>query len=97
VVRLKLNAFIATLSMLILLRGLTLGLTNGMTLSSLPDGFVYLGSAKWAGVPASIWIAGLLYVAFGVFLRYSRVGRSIYAIGGSWEAARVAGIPRSCP
>jgi ribose/xylose/arabinose/galactoside ABC-type transport system permease subunit len=92
VVRLKLNAFIATLSMLILLRGLTLGLTNGMTLSSLPDGFVYLGSAKWAGVPASIWIAGLLYVAFGVFLRYSRVGRSIYAIGGSWEAARVAGI-----
>jgi simple sugar transport system permease protein len=93
VVRLKLNAFIATLSMLILLRGLTLGLTNGMTLSSLPDGFVYLGSAKWAGVPASIWIAGLLYVAFGVFLRYSRIGRSIYAIGGSWEAARVAGIP----
>ena len=64
-----------------------------MTLSSLPDSFVYLGSAKWAGVPASIWIAGLLYVAFGVFLRYSRIGRSIYAIGGSWEAARVAGIP----
>jgi ribose/xylose/arabinose/galactoside ABC-type transport system permease subunit len=92
VVRMKLNAFIVTLSMLILLRGLTLGLTNGATLSDLPDSFTYLGGAKWAGVPASIWIAGLLYLGFSLFLRYHRIGRAIYAIGGNWEAARVAGI-----
>jgi len=36
--------------MLILRRGLTLGLANGMTLSNLPDALVYPGSAKWAGV-----------------------------------------------
>ncbi len=92
IVKMKLNAFIVTLSMLILLRGLTLGLTNGATLSDLPDSFTYLGSAKWLGVPASIWIAGVLYLGFALFLRYHRVGRALYAIGGNWEAARVAGI-----
>jgi simple sugar transport system permease protein len=92
VVKMRLSAFIVTLSMLILLRGLTLGLTNGTTLFDLPDSFVYLGSARWLDVPISIWISGALYCIFGIFLRYHRVGRALYAIGGNWEAARVAGI-----
>ncbi|MEX3932152.1 ABC transporter permease [Paraburkholderia phymatum] len=92
IVKLRLNAFIATLAMLILLRGATVGITNGRTLFDLPASFTYLGSAKWLGVPASIWVAGILFAAFAVLLRYHRLGRSIYAIGGNAEAARVAGI-----
>jgi simple sugar transport system permease protein len=92
VVRLRLNAFIVTLAMLILLRGVTLGITNGKTLFDLPSEFLYLGSAKWFGVPVSIWIAGMLYLLVGVFLRYHRTGRAIYAVGGNAEAARAAGI-----
>lgn len=93
VVRLKLNAFIATLAMLILLRGTTIGMTNGRTLYDLPPEFLYLGSATWFDVPVSIWIAGLLYLIFGLLLRYHRIGRALYAIGGNSEAARIAGIP----
>ena len=92
VVRLRLNAFIVTLAMLILLRGVTLGITNGKTLFDLPSEFLYLGSGKWLGVPVSIWIAGILYLLIGLFLRYHRIGRAIYAIGGNAEAARAAGI-----
>jgi ribose/xylose/arabinose/galactoside ABC-type transport system permease subunit len=92
VVKMRLSPFIVTLSILILFRGMTLGLTNGTTLFDLPDSFLYLGSAKWAGIPASIWIAGLLYLCFGIGLRYHRIGRALYAIGGNPEAARVAGI-----
>jgi ribose/xylose/arabinose/galactoside ABC-type transport system permease subunit len=92
IVKLRLNAFIVTLAMLILLRGVQLGTTNGKTLFDLPDGYLYLGSGKWAGVPVSIWIAGILYLVFGLFLRYHRLGRALYAIGGNAEAARVAGI-----
>lgn len=92
VVRLRLNAFIVTLAMLILLRGITLGITNGKTLFELPDAFLYLGTSRWLGVPVSIWVAGLLYLFFGLFLRYHRLGRALYAIGGNAEAARVAGI-----
>jgi simple sugar transport system permease protein len=92
IVKLRLNAFIVTLAMLILLRGVQLGTTNGKTLFDLPDGYLYLGSGKWAGVPVSIWIAGILYLCFGLFLRYHKLGRALYAIGGNVEAARVAGI-----
>ncbi len=92
VVRLRLNAFIVTLAMLILLRGITLGITNGKTLFDLPNAFLWLGTAKLLGLPVSIWVAGLLYLMFGLFLRYHRLGRALYAIGGNAEAARVAGI-----
>jgi simple sugar transport system permease protein len=92
VVRLRLNAFIVTLAMLILLRGVTLGITDGKTLFDLPDSFLYLGSGKILTVPVSIWVAGVLYLLFGLFLRYHGVGRALYAIGGNAEAARVAGV-----
>jgi len=92
IVRLRLNAFIVTLAMLILLRGAQLGTTSGKTLFDLPDGYLYLGSGKWAGVPVSIWVAAILYLVFGLFLRFHRLGRALYAIGGNAEAARVGGI-----
>jgi simple sugar transport system permease protein len=92
IVKLKLNAFIVTLSMLILLRGMTLGLASGKTLYDLPAEFTYLGSAAWLGVPASIWICALLFGFGWFFMRYHRFGRAIYAIGGNAEAARAAGI-----
>ena len=92
IMRLRLNAFIVTLSMLILLRGITLGLTSGQTLYDLPVAFTYLGSAVWLGIPSSVWIAGTLFAVGGGFMRYHRYGRAIYAIGGNAEAARAAGI-----
>lgn len=92
VVALRLNAFMATLAMLILLRGVTIGLSDGKTLFGLPQPFVYLGTASWLGLPASVWVAGLLFLVVGLFLGHHRVGRAIYAIGGNADAARAAGI-----
>jgi len=92
VVKLKLNAFIVTLAMLILLRGLTLGVTNATTLSGLPAEFTFVGDADLLGLPLAIWIAGLLFLLAGAFLRYHAVGRAVYAVGGNAEAARAAGI-----
>ncbi len=92
VTKMRLNAFITTLAMLILLRGVTMGITNGKTLFSLPPVYLYLGSGTIFGIPVSILIAGLLYFGFGLLLRYHRWGRALYAIGGNAEAARVAGI-----
>jgi ribose/xylose/arabinose/galactoside ABC-type transport system permease subunit len=92
IVRLRLSAFIVTLSMLILLRGVTLGITSGKTLFGLPSAMLYLGNSSWVGVPVSIWIAGVLYAVTIAFLRYHRTGRAIYAIGGNAQAARAAGI-----
>ena len=61
IVRLGLNAFITTLAMLILLRGITIGLTNGRTLYDLPEPLLYLGNAYWLGLPAALWVSAALY------------------------------------
>lgn len=92
VVKLGLNPFIATLAMLILLRGITVGLSGGKTLYDLPPAFLFLGNAAPLGIPLPVWIAGAAFAIAGIFMRWHRVGRAIYAIGGNAEAARAAGI-----
>ena len=92
IVKGRFNAFIFTLAMLILLAGLQNGLVSGRTIYQMPASFIYLGSAYWFGVPVSAWVTGTIFLVAGLFLRYHRTGRAIYAIGGNAEAARAAGI-----
>src|ERR1700682_1852488 len=92
VIKANFNAFIFTLAMSILLTGLQLGWLGGQTVYNLPAAFIYLGSESWFGVPVSVWVTVATFVVAALFLRYHRVGRAMYAIGGNLEAARAAGI-----
>lgn len=92
VIKLGFNAFIFTLAMLILLAGIQEGIVNGRTVYHLPDEFIFLGTQSLLGVPVSVWVTGVVFLLSALFLRYHRVGRAIYAIGGNTEAARAAGI-----
>jgi simple sugar transport system permease protein len=92
IVRFGLNGFVVTLGMLIVLRGLLTGISGGKTFFALPESMTYLGSTQWLGVPASVWVSLLLFVAGIVVLGYTRPGRALYAIGGNVDAARAAGI-----
>lgn len=92
VTKLRLNAFIVTLAMLILLQGLTLGISSGNTLTTLPDSYNYIGDTDYFGIPVEVFLAAIVLAGAGAFMRYHRVGRSIYAIGGNEDAARAAGV-----
>ncbi|NBE52598.1 ABC transporter permease [Streptomyces sp. YC537] len=92
VVKFKLNAFIVTLAMLIVLRGLLVGATEGKTLFGLPESFYTLATSTFIGIPMSVWVAAGAFGAAGLMLKYHRWGRALYAIGGNPEAARAAGI-----
>jgi simple sugar transport system permease protein len=92
VIKANFNAFIFTLAMSILLTGLQLGWLGGKTVYHLPEVFIYLGAESWFGVPVAVWVTLATFIAAAWFLRYHRVGRAMYAIGGNLEAARAAGI-----
>ncbi|CAB3701588.1 ABC transporter permease [Paraburkholderia rhynchosiae] len=92
VVRLRLNAFIVTLAMLIVLRGMLVGATKGGTLFDMPSSFFSLATTIVLGLPLSVWLAGVAFAIAAFMLRYHRLGRALYAIGGNPEAARAAGI-----
>jgi simple sugar transport system permease protein len=92
IVKGRLNGFIVTLGMTILLAGIQDGIVKGQSPFGLPAPFAYLGSAFVGKIPVSLIVAALIFVVAGLFLRYHRAGRAIYAIGGNREAARAAGI-----
>ena len=85
--------FVATLAMLSVARGLTLVLSDGQPISGFPDWFRALTSFDIAGVVPAVVILVLVLYAIGAFyLRFRPSGRSIYAVGGSEEVARLSGI-----
>jgi simple sugar transport system permease protein len=92
VVRLRLNAFIVTLAMLIVLRGMLVGATKGGTLFDMPPSFFALATVTVLGLPLSVWLAAVAFGFAAFMLRYHRIGRALYAIGGNAQAARAAGI-----
>jgi simple sugar transport system permease protein len=90
--KIKINAFIWTLGMLIALRGLQLGISGGASIFEVPGSLRYLGHTAWLGQPASLWLCAVIFIIGIVTLGWFRHGRSLYAIGGNAEAARAAGI-----
>jgi simple sugar transport system permease protein len=92
IVKGRLNGFIVTLGMTIVLAGLQNGVVKAQTLFNLPKAFGYLGSAYFGQVPVSFVVTVIIFVLVGLFLRYHRTGRAIYAVGGNPAAARAAGI-----
>ena len=92
IVKGRLNGFIVTLGMTIVLAGLQNGIVKAQSLFNLPKAFGYLGSAYFGQVPVSFVVTAIIFVLVGLFLRYHRTGRAIYAVGGNPAAARAAGI-----
>jgi simple sugar transport system permease protein len=92
IVKGRLNGFIVTLGMTILLAGIQDGIVKGQAPFNLPAPFAYLGSANIGAIPVSLIVAAIIFILTGLFLRYHRLGRAIYAVGGNREAARAADI-----
>lgn len=85
-------SFIMTLAMLSVYHGIALVITGGAT-QSLSGEFTGPGREETLGLPNAIWIMAVVYVALAAFLRWTRLGRHAYAVGGNEEAAYLAGVP----
>ncbi|MFY1676966.1 MULTISPECIES: substrate-binding domain-containing protein [unclassified Streptomyces] len=87
----KLPPFIATLAMLSVARGLSLVVSQGSPIG-MPDSVSHLGDTLggWLPVPVLVMVVMGLLTAFVLGRTY--IGRSLYAIGGNEEAARLSGL-----
>lgn len=83
---------IATLGMSSILRALVFGMLGGQWLTGLPEVFGPLTRGQVFGIPMSIFILGFFYTGFWYLLTHRPIGRHIYAVGNSVEAATLAGI-----
>jgi len=92
VTRLRINAFIGTLGVMTVLRGLALTLSRSHTLPGQDPVFAALADHPILGVSASAVLAAFLFLAAYYVMSSTPAGRSIYAVGGSLEASRLAGL-----
>ncbi len=86
----RVQAFIATLVMMLLLRGVTMVYTDGSPVNTgftdNADLFGWFGIGRPLGVPTPVWIMAIVFIAAWYMLHHTRLGRYIYALGGN-EAA----------
>jgi ribose transport system permease protein len=92
----KIPAFVATLGMQLICMGLARIITNASPIPGMPKqlewmGRGFIGGARY-GIPISVVIMLVMYIVFQFVSRRTRLGRNIYAIGGSSEAAYFSGI-----
>lgn len=92
----KVQAFIATLVMMLLLRGVTRVYTDGSPVntgfSDNADLFGWFGIGRPLGIPTPVWLMIIVFAAAWYLLHHTRLGRYIYALGGNEAATRLSGI-----
>jgi ribose transport system permease protein len=100
------NAFITTLGALSIARGIAFVLADGLTIPVFDlqgtqpkayEQFARLGEEKvdlliYSEVPFPVVVMLALFLVGMLVMRYTTYGRAMYAIGGNWEASRLAGL-----
>ena len=90
------QAFIATLVTMTLLRGVTMVYTDGRPISTgftdTADAFAWFGTGYALGIPVPVWLMVIVFAAAWYLLNHTRFGRYVYALGGNESATRLSGI-----
>lgn len=90
---LDMPAFVVTLAMQMAIRGFIMVRTLGVTVAKTGGKFKVLGQGFVGGViPTAIVVMVLAVIAADILLRYTRIGRNLFALGGNREAAFASGI-----
>jgi ribose/xylose/arabinose/galactoside ABC-type transport system permease subunit len=92
----KVPPFIVTLGMLGILRGLAYLAGGGLNPALSPSGatipFTLWAQSTFLGLPTIFIVLAVIAVVTAIFLRFTRHGRYIYALGSNPESARLSGI-----
>jgi ribose transport system permease protein len=91
VTKMKINALIATLAMMGILRGVAI-IVGGVGVSGFPASFKKLGQGEILGLHIPVWLFLLTAVLFVLMFHYLKFFRKFYFVGGNKDAARLCGI-----
>ncbi|MGC8788266.1 MAG: ABC transporter permease, partial [Anaerolineae bacterium] len=92
VAKVKLPSAIATYGMLWVGRGLAFAIMGAFPYFGFPNAFRYIGRGILLGIPVPIWIMVAVALVVYLFLKYTTLGKSIYAVGANPYAAKASGL-----
>lgn len=88
----KMPSFIATLTIMNMLKGINYIYSNGLPISGLPESFGQMALGKVAGIPIAVILMVVVAVVLYLFTAHTETGRSFFAVGGNKEAAKLSGL-----
>lgn len=90
----RVNAVIATLATYAGYRGLANLISDGRAqgYTGTDSTFIFIARGQIVGIPVLIWMLVVVALIVHLLLRYTDIGRNLYAMGGNHTAARLAGI-----
>jgi ribose/xylose/arabinose/galactoside ABC-type transport system permease subunit len=91
ITKLQVNAFIATLGMALIIKGLIDNSWDGPA-GRVTEGFESLGYTRFGIIPVSVFLLAAVVFIVYVLLRYTRFGYRIYAVGGDEEVSKLSGL-----
>ena len=92
IVKFKIAPLMMTLGTMYIARGVVYVLTEGAPVYPLPKAFEQIEQSYFLYIPTICWVSFILAIMAHFLLSNTTFGRSIYAIGGNSEAARLSGI-----
>jgi ribose/xylose/arabinose/galactoside ABC-type transport system permease subunit len=92
IAKLKVPAFVVTLGGLAAWRGATQVLSQGQPINKFSEDYRFWGSGFLGPVPVPVLVFAFFVILGFLILRFTTYGRSIYAVGGNPEAARLSGL-----
>ncbi len=92
VARLRINALIATLATMQIVRGFGYIVSDYKAVGIVNENFFLLGNSRFLGIETPVWITIGCFLVFGFILNRTVFGRDTLAVGGNAEAAHLAGI-----
>lgn len=85
-------SFIATLTIMNMLKGINYIYSDGLPISGLPESFGQMALGRIAGIPVAVILMVVVAVILYFFTAQTETGRSFFAVGGNKEAAKLSGL-----
>jgi ribose transport system permease protein len=85
-------SFIATLTVMNVIKGIYFIYSKGLPISGLPESFNFLGAGYIGFIPFPVILLLIVATTLHIFTQHTELGRSFYAVGGNIEASKLSGI-----
>ena len=88
IAKLDVTPILATLATMTLFNGIAIGMTNGVSVSGLPESFMRVGNGIFFGIPTPFVLMLIIGGAVGVWINRTSLGLKVFLVGTNRKAAQ---------
>ena len=88
IAKLDVTPILATLATMTLFNGIAIGMTNGVSVSGLPESFMRVGNGTFFGIPTPFVLILIIGGAVGVWINRTSLGLKVFLVGTNRKAAQ---------